>query len=166
MEAPTIRADGKFAAKIGNSSVRGRTVSTIVAKCPNVSTVGLSEETLASFSIPANAMSAEGDQVKLHALFSLQNTGNFKTINITVGGTTVISSTTAVSGYAVLNATITRTANANQQFVWAELGVGIYQFSTLSNSESSPIVVALKGTTPDNDGDLTLRYYNAYLVCE
>jgi hypothetical protein len=164
MEAPTIRADGKFAAKIGNSSTRGRVFSTIVSKCPEASTTGTSEQTLASFNIPANTFSAEGDQVYVTGVIDSADNSNSKTVKILVAGTIVFNYTFTSKLILVPFITITRTASANTFSVLTE--VLQRNLSTITATETSPITIEIRGHTPVVAGELTLLSYRANFIGE
>jgi hypothetical protein len=164
MEAQAIRADGKLAAKIGNSATRGRVFSTIVSKCPEASTTGTSEQTLASFNIPANTFSAEGDQVYVTGILDTADNSNSKTVKILVAGTIVFNYTLTNKLILVPVITITRTASANTFSVLTQ--VIQRDLATITANETNPITVEIRGHTPVVAGELTLLNYRANFIGE
>lgn len=127
-------------------------------------TTGTSEEILATYTLPANTLSANGKGVRITAHGTLAANGNTKVVRIRfggIGGTTVTARSTVGNNVAwEATALIFRTGAATQ------IAVG-RAFSSLDNvqlSDSAPtqtlanaIDIVVTGTTATAIGDLTFK---------
>lgn len=105
----------------------------------STATTGTSEETLASYSLPANALCRDGQSVRIRAWGTTAANGNDKTEKLYFGSTTLIS-TGALAANAkdwYLEATVVRTGAATQ--------------TAVANGQANAAIVATDVTAPTED---------------
>jgi hypothetical protein len=133
-------------------------------------TTGTLIETLYTFAIPGNTLSADGQSLSFYVVANTAANGNNKTLTVVYGATTI-----GVQGPIAANAeniriqcTIWRTGAATQKAYCngghhAQSGVGgaavfgIEQFSTPGETLSGAVNLLVRGTTPTAAADLTAR---------
>ena len=137
----------------------------LAAASPNTSVTGTTDETtLATVTIPANAIGANGT-VEIYAVYSYTNSANSKTLRIRFGGT---------SGTAYFNTASTTTANfrtnftiANANSTNAQVGgspAGLIAASSTAASTSSvdttaPVDIVFRGLLANSSETITLVHY-------
>ena len=135
-------------------------------------TTGTVKETLASYSLPANTLSADGKTIRVRAWFTMTANANNKTYGIDFGATTVATriTTTLGAGYdGYVEATVTRTASNAQRYAGHELlgsgfvtgnadaTVGGLDLGTAAETDSGAITIAAFATTANAAGDVTFQ---------
>lgn len=139
----------------------------------SVPTAGTSEETLATYTLPANTLSVNGRGIRVTAAFTTANNGNAKTPRIRWGGTggNPIAQylTTLANGAGIrLVGELYRTGASAQ----VSGGTGTSHNNVPSNdvdashaaSMASAIDIVVRGHTPTAAGDLTLKYFQVELL--
>ncbi len=124
-------------------------------------TTGTVKQTLASFSLPANSLSATGKGVRIACSFDAAANANSKTATIDVGSQTFLSTTTTSGSGILLKVTAYKTG-ANTQLGLghtqsvAAAGGGIIHTSG-TQTDTAAILLACTATTPTAAGDVTFR---------
>ena len=144
----------------GTGTATGRVSNVLNVNTTSQATTGTSEEVLATYTLPANTLSANGKAIRIrawgnHAANTNATTGRIRFGGI--GGTAIATHFSATSnGSWILEAVVVRTGAATQ----AANGNG--NFGTNSPSVSSPtqtlsnaIDIVVTGTTAVAAGDLT-----------
>jgi hypothetical protein len=129
----------------------------------DATTTGTSEQTLYTYTLPANTLANNGDKVSFEYTVSMINATNEKFIRLTFGGTNIFSE--ELSGYLntvifkgflirVSNSTVRASVNCNVNGVSA---ITAYTQNTSLNLSSTGYALALLATTSDAAGDITAR---------
>lgn len=125
----------------------------------SVGNVGAGEDNLITYSLPANALSANGKSVRFFGWGSIANNANAKTLKVYIGSTSVlsVSLTANQAGTWWIDAFCIRTgSNAQKYQVRMNQGgtTTILQMAngTLTETDTAAIVLKCTGTaTTDND---------------
>jgi hypothetical protein len=164
----------------GLSNTSQGTATTIPAKIggrvftstADLPTTGLVLETLATYTVPANALAVNGQSLKIRTVWTTAADGDAKTALIVYGGTTIFS-TGAVAfnndglvieceifrtGAATQKASCAMTATENVAATSTGGASSTFGFTTTTPAETLSGAVALlfRGTTPTTAGDLVL----------
>ena len=141
----------------------GTPVTVLHVSTTSQATTGTSEEVLATYTLPANTLSANGKAIRVTASFKHAANTNGTTERIRFGGISgdvVASMSFSVNGGdAVLTATIIRTGATTQ----AAYGIGFpgatppVVVATPSQTLANAIDVVVTGTTPTSAADVTFR---------
>ncbi|HUU94165.1 MAG TPA: hypothetical protein VM487_00365 [Phycisphaerae bacterium] len=124
-------------------------------------TAGTSKETLDSFSLPANTLAADGERLRITAVFLKDADANVVTVGIDFGGTTVSSRLAAGSDDPVIvSADIWRSGVGAQRCVGLanrEGGPAEVFYASTAEDETGAITIAAFGTTATQAGDVSLK---------
>jgi hypothetical protein len=159
---------GKALANLGDQIGGSTGVMTATGKAFSVTgtaaTTGTTvEQTLATYTLPANAMNAAGRRVRITAQFQKLGTSSGVVARIYFGSTTfTMASDTLINSTEVLTVNANELATANTQIVWAAGTVGttaISGFNSIgTNATASPIVInATCQNLASNAGDCQLN---------
>ena len=134
----------------------GTPVTVLHVNTTSQATTGTSEEVLATYTLPANTLSADGKALRIQAWCTTAANTNSKTFQIRVGGiggVSVASTATATSGAALaLTSTVIRTGASTQ----VATGSGL-NYTTPNRNTAATIDIVVLGTTGTAAGDLTFR---------
>ena len=127
-------------------------------------TTGTTEQILATYTLPANALSANGKGVRITAYWSTAANANSKTYQLRFGGIggTVLGGTTTTANnlgtrvVAELFATGTNTQKAFSQTNTGTVAPSI-TIGTVAATTSAAIDIVATGTTPTAAGDVTFQ---------
>lgn len=159
-------ADGGTGASTALSACKNLSAQYLIAQSasPASNTATTSEETLATITIPANAMGANGS-VTIRASFTYTNSANNKTMRIKFGGTTyksVVDTTTATHQLSVT----VYNRNATNSQVSDQSSTVATPYSTSSNAlvtsavdTASDVTVLITGQKASSGETLTLEAY-------
>jgi hypothetical protein len=112
---------------------------------------GTSEQTLATYSLPANALDATGRRLRIRAAFKLAANTNNKTMKLYFGSSVITTPTAATNGKnAYLEMEVVKTG-ASTQIVWAKglvdtTAVTPYVNSSSAETDTAAIVIKATGT--------------------
>jgi hypothetical protein len=127
-------------------------------------TVGTSEETLATVTIPGNTLAVDGQALRFTAYFTTAANTNSKIARLRwngTGGTVMTAASTASSGSAVvIQAMVIRTGASAQILGGAGMASAPNVATTTTTDSillSGDIVVYVRGTTATAIGDLTFQ---------
>ena len=114
-------------------------------------TSGTSEETVASYSLPANSLCRTGQVLRIRAWGATAATGNNKTQKITFGSATVVSTGALAANDKdwFLEALVVRSDSDAQVMLGGGQANGAlvqYDASTATEDEDAAITIALKAT--------------------
>lgn len=159
---------GSGSAPIGTSGTAGTLCAVVASATPNLATTSTSEQTLATVTLPANALATDGSFAEVEALYTTAANGNNKTETMAFNGTTVAVRTANGdnTGIIFLKAAVLRASATTQ------IGMG-YTLHTNSGGSavsgvtssapaatlSGTVDITLKATTPTATGDSTLKSY-------
>lgn len=130
---------------------------------------GTSEETLATYSLPANALDQAGRRVRIHASYHLATNGNNKTLKVYFGASVISSGTLTDSN---VNATFTMDvvkSGSSTQIVTATGQHATTMVTPYLNAgtDTDTAAIVIKATGQDGTasaGDVTLEdFYVEYL---
>jgi hypothetical protein len=151
-------------ANVGTGSAEGVVGGALNVNTTVQATTGTIEEVLATYTLPANTLSANGKGVRVTAAGLTAANGNTKTMRVRfggIGGTQVCSSTTATSGVAWhQTAEIFRTGAATQiTGCTSTAGTAANtNINTAAQTLSGTVDIVVTGTTATASGDATLYY--------
>ncbi len=131
-------------------------------------TTGTTIQTLATCTLPADALSVDGMGVKVKAWGQTAANGNSKLLELYVGATVCATLTSTVNnGAIVLESTILRTGAAAEECV----GTGVSGAGTAHGMRATPaadttagIALAVKATTATSAGDFTFKGMTVELI--
>lgn len=153
---------------VGLKAVGARTFSAH-ADAPTVGTV---LETLYTYTVPANTLSADGQSLRIVTVATTAANANNKTYLITFGATTIFNTTAAGfnNDHLYVTCDLLRTGAATQKAICfsstTEInaltnGAGANLVSTITTPAetlSGAVAMLFRGTTPTAAADLTARY--------
>lgn len=127
-----------------------------------IQNVGTGATDLITYTLPANALNANGQTIKVTASFTVTNNGDTKTAAVLFGATTVQTlSGAAASGVFIIEAWITRTG-ATTQTAFAKCAL---EGSSIHTTVTSPtetlsgsIVIKMQGTSGTGSNDIASQY--------
>jgi hypothetical protein len=125
-------------------------------------TAGTTEETLDSFVLPADTLAANGDGLRITAVFATAANGNAKNASIDFGGTQVAGVTGSINNSVyVLQAEVWQ-KGASSQIAFGESKrhapiEGTLTQTAPAEDETGTITIAVRGETATQAGDLTLK---------
>lgn len=137
----------------------------------NLATTGTVQETLYTYTLPANVLNADGRWLRIHSVWSTAANANAKTFLIHFGGTTVCGAAVGTNaGLLQCDVDIVRTGASAQVYsanAWAN-GVDAYPRPTtsLTKTDTNTIAIDFIGTTATSAGDLTLKSVLIELIQE
>ena len=142
----------------------GTPVTVLHVSTTSQATTGTSEEVLATYTLPANTLSANGKAIKITAWGGTATNGNSKSASVRFGGisgTIVASWSSALSnGEWIISTTIVRTGAATQLSV----AMGSYGSTAMSTRGTAPtqtlsnaVDIVVTGTTATSAGDVTFK---------
>ena len=138
----------------------GTPVTVLHVSTTSQATTGTSEEVLATYTLPANTLSANGKAIRVTAWGTTAANGNAKTLRIRfggVGGTVVALNATSTSGaYWLLRSVIIRTGAANQSSIGESMSSNTaVVVASPTQTLSGAVDVVVTGTTTTSAGDAT-----------
>lgn len=165
--ASTEAITGDWTKKAGTSSSSLRWGGTLKAASLSVGNVGTGEDTLLTYTIPANVLATDYDSITFEIAGVLAGNTNGKVVKIKYGGTTLVTSTSMNSaGHTTFRAygTILRTgSNAQNIFgeftyyagIWAGANA-IIGTAAINTAATADFVVTGEATSND---DIILKSY-------
>lgn len=123
---------------------------------------GTAEQTLATYSLPANALDKAGRRILVHAAFHCATNSNNKTMKLYFGGSVITTPTAASSNVnAVLDLVVVKSGSSTQIVsgtgIVATTAVTPYVNAAGSDTDTAAIVIKATGTDgTDSAGDITL----------
>ena len=85
-------ASGRVKTTMGASGSFSTVGGVADSQFTDVGNVGLEEDTLQTFTLPANALNADGKAIRIRATFVVANNNNVKTVKLHFGATVIASS--------------------------------------------------------------------------
>lgn len=148
-------------AQLGTSTTVANTISTANVNTTAVGNVGGGTDTLMSYSLPANSLSANGKAVEIEAWGITANNSNPKTVTLDFGATSVLTNalTVSVAGVWYIKATVVRTG-AGAQAAIATLNAANntttvdVESTTPAADETAAITIKCTGTVTDGGGGI------------
>lgn len=152
---------------VAYAATQGSSITLTGIHCVNTTaqaTTGTVEEVLATCTLPANAMSANGKGVRITAWGSLAANGNSKTLNLRFGGLsgTIIAAWTSTGNASGWNlfSTVIRTGAATQVAFGNGYGFNLAPRTTdaaPTQTLSGAVDIVVTGTTATASGDATFK---------
>lgn len=144
-----------------NLGVPASIVSLANVNTTAVGNVGAGEDDLITYSLPANALSANGKGIVIRVWGTTANNINAKTLKLYFGSAVLLSFAlvASIAGTWVIDATVVRSGSNTQEAVAHLVSVGVAGVAVTAVTVSSPtqtdtsaVVVKCTGTaTSDND---------------
>lgn len=168
IDGVALSADRTWRAPNASIGIRGA----LLVSYANQATTGTTEQTLASYSLPPNTLGAITAGLRVRAFFSTAGNGNNKTFKLTFGSATMTTATRPLNnGFIRAEATVFRTG-ASAQYWFGEYLSGTASTwdsespsaGTMTETDTSAITIAVKGTTPTASGDLTLKAWTVEVL--
>lgn len=127
-------------------------------------TGGTTETTLATITIPAGAMGANG-RIEVRALFSVTNSANTKTLRVRFGGTTFASSAVTAVGSAPLLMNVANRNAANSQVGTLGTGFGTASGAAITTAidTTAAVNITITGQLGLGTEAITLESYQVLL---
>lgn len=123
-----------------------------------VGNVGVGEDDLISYTLPANSLSANGKTIRIRAWGTAANNANAKTVKVYFGTATILTTslTASVADSWWVEALVVRTGASTQDVVarLEETGANVMdmEVGTATQTDTATIAIKLTGTaTADND---------------
>lgn len=144
----------------GTGTARAKVGGTIRSDVTAVGNVGVGEDTLNTYTIPASTLAVNGESLWIRKVFSFAANANIKQVKIKYGATTIYASGAVAQngGSVVIDIAITRTGAATQivgimmQASTASLLPLPTPYSTTAETLSGTVVLLSTGeATADND---------------
>lgn len=166
---PTLALDvrGRIGALVGTSTQVGNVGSRIFHNVTDAPTTGTAAETLYTYTLPANALSADGQALNIDVWATTAGNANNKTLFVTFGATTIGTSTAQAFNGETMNmrCTVYRTGAATQKArcLYQSFTTGTFtannnfvvSSSTPAETLSGTVAILVRGTTPTAAADLT-----------
>jgi hypothetical protein len=128
-----------------------------------ITTIGIIEEILRTYTLPANSLANSGDRVRVEAWYTTAANVNSKTARLYFGATQATPSiTTTTSGQALYAyAEIIRTGASAQDIIgWGIATAAVAPARTLGAiSLAADVAITARGLTPTAAGDITLQSF-------
>ena len=136
-----------------------RAVGVIDAQYTAVGNVGTGEDTLMTYTLPANSLVASGRGVRVKAWGTLADNVNAKTLKLHFGSVAILTKAVAISslGPWALEAVILRASLSSQRCMAQLLEIGgpsvvlDLETSSPTQTETGAIVIKCTGTATDNN---------------
>ena len=145
-------------AQMGTSTTFSPAITTANVDVTAVGNVGVGEDNLISYALPANALNANGKAVEIHAWGSTANNANAKTLKVYFGSQLVLTNalTAGSANRWSVRATVVRTGASAEDWVaeLVETGTGNSDIEVGTAAESTAGGITIKCTgeaTADND---------------
>jgi hypothetical protein len=156
--------------QVGASATAARTALVLVSAYPNVVTSGTTEETLYSYTIPANTLATSGDRIVIEPLWRTLGSVGTRSVRVRIAGMQTIKYKETAAGYTLDGrVTVVRSGADTQRvdaFVYRD-GIAVSASLGLSYSEDEDagITVTVTGESA-TAGDIRLEslvitYYSA-----
>ena len=120
------------------------------------------ETTLATMTIPANAMGPNG-QIEIIPLWSFTNSANTKTMRVKFGGTAFYTQTTTTTAVTQALIRITNRNSASSQVGAPGVNAGVGNFTaaviTSAENTASPVTLTITGQLTNTGETITLESY-------
>lgn len=151
-----LDTDGSVQIVPGTSSNDARVGGVLYVSTTQVGNVGTGDDTLHSYSLPANSLASNNQSIHIKA-FGSCNAG--KTIRVKFGGTTIVNLTSVGSGEWIAEAVVFRTGATTQKcfgrIQTSGGGSGVYDghvnYITASETLSGAVTVAITGEGSSNN---------------
>jgi hypothetical protein len=157
-----VRAAGPLRALAGTSSAYARVGGTLDSQFADVGNVGVGEDDLHSYTVPASVLAVDGQTIRYRGVFAVKSTGGaLKQVRVKFGATTVFDTSTFLpvtdaDGRFVVEGAITRTAAGTQRAAFTgDSGQGASapkRFSYTTPAETLSGTVVLKATGESSGG--------------
>lgn len=157
--AARVGTKGTIEGQMGTSTASAPFVGTANVSTTDVGNVGAGEDNLITYSLPANALSANGKAVRIRAWGIAANNANAKTFRLYFG-TTVLKTILLVANQAstwLVEAIVVRDGAASQDAVATHIEDGPTDSTGVSSTQpamDTTAAITIKGTgeaTADND---------------
>ena len=148
----------------GTGTTTGKPSCLLNVNTTSQATTGTSEEVLATYTLPANSLSATGKIIRVTAYFTTAANANTKIARIRLGGLTgaavTAQSISTNNGVVMLCGYIIRTGANTQAIVGhgiASSGAVTALNSTSTQTDTGSLAIVITGATATSSGDLTFR---------
>lgn len=149
-----------FAVLIGTGTATATVGGTLSVSTTAAPTTGTIEETLASYTMPANTLAVNTRGVRITAWGTTAPNANSKTVKMYFGTSVPLVLTTSGSGIGWRGTVITTRTGASAQTTWGETlasGTALaYGAFTSTEALTSTVLIKVTGTTATAAGDATL----------
>ena len=155
--------------QVGNSTGTATLGGVFCVNTTSAATTGTTEQILATCTLPANALSANGKGVRITAAGATAANANTKTFRIRFGGIagTVVATSAVATASHIFNYTaeVFRTGASTQKFISrggdgaaGAVGRAIFNNGTAAQTDTAAIDIVVTGTTPTAAGDLQFDF--------
>lgn len=132
---------------------------------------GTGEQTLGTYSLPANALDATGRRLRIRAAFAYAANTNNKTVKLYFGSSVITTPTAASNGTNAFLELVVVKSGASTQLVWGT-GVNaltpVTTYANVSSAEADTAAIVIKATGTDGTSsaaditlvDLAVEYLN------
>ena len=120
-------------------------------------TTGTSEEVLATYTLPADTLSANGKAIRVTVAATTAANSNGKRVRVRfggIGGTTLLETTSTVSGESISGSVLVVRTGESSQVAFGNL-LTSHTVSTPTQTLSSAVDIVVTGTTSTSAGDVT-----------
>lgn len=157
--------------RAGTSSAFKRSPLVLDVAYVNVATTGTTEETLYTYTVPANVLTTNGWWIETWSVWSTAANGNTKVPRVKAGGTEIAGASVSTNNNKLeILANIVRTGTDAQIWdstTWAAGASSNVRLPTaMTKDDGSSIAIDFTGHTATSAGDLTLRYVKIILYSE
>lgn len=148
-----------WATPLGTSTSRATLGGTAEVNTTAVGNVGVGEDDLITYTMPANALGTNGDFVKIRAWGTTANNANAKVVKLYFGTTFITLTLTASQNDTwIIDATIVRVASNGQEAIGSisDWNAGTPQFKNFQNGSlaqdlTAAVVIKCTGEATDNN---------------
>ena len=155
----------------GTSTLEATMVGVANVNTTAVGNVGVGEDDLITYSLPANALSANGKGIRIRAWGTAANNANAKTVKLYFGTQVILTTALTVSQTDTwkIDATVWRTGASTQDWESSLIEAGTVSLTDIENgtatqTDTAAITIKCTGTaTSDNDivnEGLTVEFLN------
>ena len=154
---------------LGNQPDAIKPPTLIFSNTTGKATAGTSEESLVSYTMPANKLAGNGHKLRIVATGTTAADGDNKTVLLKFGSVTIIDSTAIAANDKdwKVEAEVLRTGSATQDIYASGLfndALIIPVFTAGTEDLTSSVVIDVRGTTPTTAGDLTCENLTVELI--
>lgn len=147
------------------ANIGGRLHSDTVAS----PTTGTTKETLMSYTLPGNSLSAAGKAIRITFQFTTAANANSKTVTVEFGGQVLYTFTTSTSAASAFGTILVVQQTTGNQMYYTpgtgfETGGSIVLLDSLTLTETGNLAVELTGTTATASGDATANHLLVEIV--
>ncbi len=177
-----VTIQGDTVVKIGNGTETAYPCGVIEINTTSVGNVGAGTDDLMTYTLPANTLSRNGQELYIYAFGQIAGADAARTVDLSFGGTTLQSATTlngaVSSGYTMwhIEARVIRTGTAAQRYVTSVkqdygssalsgTAQGNTSTGTLTKDETTALTIKVQGSSANSTNDDVVQRVMAIRSC-